>query len=93
MTVAEAAEILEVSTRTVYALCRAGKIRHERPGLGRGAIRILPEDLAAYRASCRVEVRDEGDDARTPRPAARKAPSGRSWQAEMERMLRTGRGA
>jgi excisionase family DNA binding protein len=93
MTVAEAAKTLEVSTRTVYALCRAGRLGCERHGLGRGAIRITPEQLAEYRAKCRHDARDEGDDARTPRPAARKAPSGRSWQAEMERMLRPGRGA
>jgi excisionase family DNA binding protein len=49
MTVTEAARELEVSVGTVYALIRAGKVRHERHGLGRGAIRITAMQLAEYR--------------------------------------------
>jgi excisionase family DNA binding protein len=56
MTVREAAKILEVCPALVYALCAAGKIRHERHGLGRGAIRISPEALEEYRKSCTVGI-------------------------------------
>ena len=40
LTVNAAAERLGVSTKLVYALCAAGKIVHERYGLGRGTIRM-----------------------------------------------------
>jgi excisionase family DNA binding protein len=48
MRVREAAAKLEVSPATVYALVAAGKLRHIRVGLGRGAIRILDEHIADY---------------------------------------------
>ena len=38
----------------VGLLCAAGKIRHERHGLGRGAIRIPPEALEEYRKAAEV---------------------------------------
>ena len=46
--VRHAAERLGVSSALVYALCAAGKIRHERYGLGRGTIRIDEEALEEY---------------------------------------------
>ncbi len=49
MTVQEAAKILELSPRSVYALCAAGKIRHRRVGLNRGAIRLDRRDVEVYR--------------------------------------------
>lgn len=51
MTVKQAAERLEISPGLVYALVASGKIRHERHGLGRGAIRITEEALEEYRRS------------------------------------------
>jgi excisionase family DNA binding protein len=54
MTVKQAAEDLGVSVALVYQLCSAGKIRHERHGLGRGVIRIPPEALEEYRQSCTI---------------------------------------
>ena len=48
-TVKEAAERLGVSPSLVYGLCKEGKIRHERHGLGRGTIRIAPDALDEYR--------------------------------------------
>ena len=48
VTVAEAARHLEVSTATVYALCASGRLAHCRFGVGRGAIRITPEQLQRY---------------------------------------------
>jgi excisionase family DNA binding protein len=47
MTVKEAAERLEVSVGTVYALVSAGKLKCHRVGLGRGTIRITEEHIAA----------------------------------------------
>ena len=55
LTVKQAAENLGVSVALVYALCAAGKIRHERYGLGRGTIRISEEAVEEYRAASRVE--------------------------------------
>ena len=48
MRVPDVAKRLEVSKSTVYALIDAGKLRCTRHGLGRGAIRISEEQLAAY---------------------------------------------
>ncbi len=58
LTIKAAAERLGVSPSLLYGLCRAGKIRHERFGLGRGTIRIPPEALDEYRRRC---VREEAD--------------------------------
>ena len=55
LTVKGAAERLGVSAKLVYALCAAGKIVHERHGLGRGTIRISEEALEEYRGRARVE--------------------------------------
>jgi excisionase family DNA binding protein len=55
LTVKQAAERLGVSAALVYALCAAGRIRHERYGLGRGTIRISAEAMEEYRAASRVE--------------------------------------
>lgn len=49
LTVKEAAQKLGISPSLVYGLCAAGKIRHERFGLGRGTIRISIEALSEYR--------------------------------------------
>jgi excisionase family DNA binding protein len=51
LTVKQAAETLGLSVATVYQLCAARKIRHERHGLGRGTIRIPPEAIDEYRES------------------------------------------
>jgi excisionase family DNA binding protein len=56
LTVKEAAERLGVSRGLVYVLCRAGRIRHERHGTGRGTLRIEPAALDEYRAVCRQDV-------------------------------------
>ena len=54
LTVKQVAERLRISPSLVYGLCAAGKIRHERYGLGRGCIRVAEEALDDYR---RVRVR------------------------------------
>jgi excisionase family DNA binding protein len=51
MTVKHAAQELGISLSLVYALLAAGRIRHERHGLGRGTIRIPREALDEYRKS------------------------------------------
>jgi excisionase family DNA binding protein len=43
LTVKEAAPRLRLSSASVYALCAAKKIRHQRVGVGRGKI-IIPLD-------------------------------------------------
>jgi excisionase family DNA binding protein len=48
LTVAQAAERLGVSPRTLYRLCEEGKLAHQHIGSGRGTIRIRPEDLGAF---------------------------------------------
>ncbi len=55
MTVKQASLKLGICAGTVYALCAAGRIQHERHGLGRGVIRISDEALEEYRRSCVVE--------------------------------------
>jgi len=47
---------LGVSQALVYALVAARKIRHQRHGLRRGAIRIPEDALAEYQARCTVDV-------------------------------------
>jgi excisionase family DNA binding protein len=56
LTVKQAAERLGVSPGLVYGLCAARKIRHERHGLGRGAIRIPEAALDEYRQARTVDV-------------------------------------
>jgi len=48
LTVRQVAEQLQVSPSMVYQLCAQGKILHHRFGLGRGTIRISPEQLHRY---------------------------------------------
>ena len=48
MTVREAAVRLEISASLVYSLVAAGKLRHYRMGLGRGAIRIPDSAIAEF---------------------------------------------
>jgi excisionase family DNA binding protein len=48
LTVAEAADRLGVSPRTLYRLCAEGQLPHQHVGSGRGTIRIRPEDLAVF---------------------------------------------
>lgn len=55
LTVKEVAERLGISRALLYALLAAGKIRHERYGLGRGTIRIPEEAVEEYRQASRVE--------------------------------------
>jgi len=54
-TIAATARVLGISSSLVYGLCKVGKIRHERHGLGRGTIRISPEALDEYRKAAEVK--------------------------------------
>lgn len=63
LTVKNAAEILNISSALVYALCAQGSLEHERYGIGRGTIRISEQALAAFQERMRV-----GAPAPTPRP-------------------------
>jgi excisionase family DNA binding protein len=66
VTVKAAAQRLEVSTSTIYALVAAGKLRCHRVGLGRGAIRISEEHLEDYLKA--------GEPEKTPVPPTPLAP-------------------
>ena len=53
LTAATVAQQLGISPRAVYDLAKHGMIAHHRLGVGRGAVRFAPEDVEAYRSSCR----------------------------------------
>lgn len=55
-TVTAVARELGVSAQTVYALCAAKKLRHERHGLKGRAIRIPGDAVEEYRAGRTVSV-------------------------------------
>lgn len=59
LTVKAAAERLGVSPALIYALVSARKIRHERHGLRRGAIRIPEAALEEYRRRRTFDVTQE----------------------------------
>ena len=54
LTVKDTAERLNVSARVVYDLVERGLLRCQRVGVGRGTIRIAPEDLESYLRSKRA---------------------------------------
>jgi excisionase family DNA binding protein len=54
--VKEAAQKLGISISLVYGLCAAGRLRHERFGIGRGTIRIPEDALEAYRRAAEVNA-------------------------------------
>ncbi len=47
-TVKETATRLRVSPATVYALISTGKLRCHRVGVGRGVIRVSPDNIAHF---------------------------------------------
>ena len=67
LTVKAAAEHLGVSPALIYALVAARKIRHERHGLRRGAIRIPEDALDEYRRRCTIGA-EEGTASVPPPP-------------------------
>lgn len=74
LTVAQAAELLNVSANTVRGLCQARRLRHQRIGLGRGAIRIAPEALEEYQRSVTVEAGQGTGKAESARKPCRVIP-------------------
>jgi excisionase family DNA binding protein len=66
LSVLEAAQLLTVSVDTVYGLCAAKQLRHERLGLRRGRIRIPVEAIDEYLQRVAVGV----EEAVKPPPAA-----------------------
>jgi excisionase family DNA binding protein len=54
--VREAAERLKCSEALVYELCAQRRLAHVRLGLGRGTIRIRPEDLDAFISGAAVRT-------------------------------------
>jgi len=65
--VKEVAEALRVSASLVYALIESGRLPACRVGRGRGAVRVLVDDLTAYIEGSRVQV----GEATRPRPRRR----------------------
>ena len=55
LTVKEAAPRLRLSPTSVYALCAAKKLRHQRVGVGRGKILIPPDAITEYLAKGTVK--------------------------------------
>lgn len=55
LTVKNAAHWLGISPSLVYALCKEGRIRHERHGLRRGKILISEAALEEYRRAAEVK--------------------------------------
>lgn len=55
LTVKEAASKLRLSAASVYALCAAKKLRHQRVGVGRGKILIPPDAIEEYLAKGTVK--------------------------------------
>jgi hypothetical protein len=60
----------------VYALVAAKRIRHERHGLRRGAIRIPEDALEEYRRKCTVAAEDGNDGAEPLEQPAEPVPAG-----------------
>lgn len=56
--VSEVALRLQVSRTCVYQLVEKKKLVSHRIGLGRGAIRILEEDLASFVSASRVDSKE-----------------------------------
>jgi excisionase family DNA binding protein len=54
-TVKEAAERMRLSPASVYALCSAKKLRHQRVGVGWGKILIPPDAVEEYFAKGTVK--------------------------------------
>jgi excisionase family DNA binding protein len=81
LTVKEAAARLEVSTASVYLLCKAGKLPHRRLGLHSGAVRISEEDLNVYLEACksRPPAEQPAGDAAPERKRRPRKPSGHEW--------------
>lgn len=50
--VRDVATALDVSVATIYRAVKTGRLRAERIGTGTGAVRILGEAIATYRAEC-----------------------------------------
>jgi excisionase family DNA binding protein len=69
-----AAKELGISLSLMYGLCAAGKIRHERHGLGRGTIRIPAEALLEYRRSSTVAQGGVGSVPPPPPPVTPPRP-------------------
>jgi excisionase family DNA binding protein len=67
MRVREAAQRLDVSEATVYALVASGRLRCHRVGLGRGAIRISEDHLAEYLKGAEPVIAPAPPPARTVR--------------------------
>lgn len=55
LTVKEAAPRLRLSPPSVYALCAARRLRHQRVGVGRGKILIPADAIAEYLAKGTVK--------------------------------------
>jgi excisionase family DNA binding protein len=56
LTAKQAAPMLGLKPRTLYALAAAGKIACHRMGVGDAAVRFDPADIEAYKQSCRSPV-------------------------------------
>ena len=74
LTAAEAAELLGLKPRTVYQRAAARLRACYRMGVGRGGVRFKPEDVEAYRESCRSDGTRETSAGATSSNRSRAAP-------------------
>ena len=74
---AKAADRLGISSKLIYCLCAARKLRHERFGLGRGCIRIAEEALQAFRIGC---TKGENEAASEPPPVTPRSVKPQQFQ-------------
>src|SRR5690242_4705523 len=91
LTVKQVAELLSVSTGTVYDLVTAKKLPHFRIGVGRGAVRIAADEAEAYLHGCRrssdqlgiIPVKPTRRSGRPPQRLGRLKYLGEQLQASM----------
>ncbi len=85
--VSKAAKELGVSAGTVYGLCAARRIRHERIGLGRGTIRIPEDSIEEYRKTVTVAAEGPGQADSPLTPLKPKRLAGAKPQVSVFRFL------
>lgn len=75
LTVDQVAKLVQLRPEAVRLAIRRGALAASRPSGGRGPLRILPSDFAAWVASSRVEKPEVEPLMRKPLPSARPASS------------------
>jgi excisionase family DNA binding protein len=72
--VKDAARLLGLSVDSVYALCKARKLKHRRKGMRQGRIEITEEAISEYLASCDVDIEQPPIPAPVVKPLQKAKP-------------------